>query len=130
MLDLLEHPLTTDRDVAREPSATRPHSETALPQIVHDRDDGLLATAGPLMAAAYAIALAIAALTFMASSEALFVITISTGFAVMFFTLPWLMLGVRVRHDKRWVRPEEGRSASVVETLTGPIGAAKRWRRC
>lgn len=79
MLELLEHPLTADWDLAREPGTTRPHSETALRQAVHDQDDGLLATAGPLMAAAYAIALGIAALTFTASSEALFAVTISTG---------------------------------------------------
>ena len=73
---------------------------------MHDQDYGLLATAGPLMAAAYAIALGIATLTFTASSEALFAVTISAGFAVMFFAVPWIMLGVRVRRDKRWMRSE------------------------
>ena len=82
MLDLLEHPPTADQGVAREPGTTRPHNETALRHSVHDQDDGLLATAGPLMAAAYAIALGIAALTFVASREALFVVTISAGFTV------------------------------------------------
>ena len=39
----------------------------------------------------------------------------------MFFTLPWLMLGVRVRHDRRWVRSEAVRSAPVVAIFTGRI---------
>ena len=67
------------------------------------------------------IALGIATLTFTASSEALFAVTISAGFAVMFFAVPWIMLGVRVRRDKRWMRSEAVRSAPVVATLTGRI---------
>ena len=44
---------------------------------VADQDDGLLSVAGPIIVGAYAMAMGIVALTFIASAEALFAISMS-----------------------------------------------------
>lgn len=119
MLDVLEKPVTVNQDAV--PDTAWPRNEPAPQSTVHDQNDGLLATAGPLMAAAYAAALGIVALTFTASSEALFVIAISSGFAIMFFALPWLMLRIRASHDDRFLRSGTALTAPMVETFTGAI---------
>jgi hypothetical protein len=95
-----------------------------LPQkaAVADQDDGLLSVAGPIMVGAYAVALGVVALTFMASAEALFAISICVGFAVMFFALPLLMLRIRAHRDWRWQKASRHELKSEVEILTGTIG--------
>jgi ABC-type transport system involved in cytochrome bd biosynthesis fused ATPase/permease subunit len=87
-----------------------------------DQDDGLLSVAGPLMVGAYAVAMGIVALTFLASAEALFAISICVGFAVMFFTLPLLMLRIRAHRDRRWQKTSRHELKSEVEIYTGTIG--------
>lgn len=92
-----------------------------LPQAAPiDVDDGLLATAGPLMAACYAAAMVILAGTFWQHGEAMFVIAISAGFAAIFFTLPFLMLRIQHRRDGRWV-PGKAPAPREVTIFTGNI---------
>lgn len=119
MLNVVEKPLTDHRDMVL--ATALPRLKTSSNETVNDEDDGLLATAGPLMAGTFAVALGIVALTFMTSGEALFVVAISGGFAIVFFTLPWLMLRERAKHDERWVRSEAARTAPIVVTFTGGI---------
>lgn len=87
-------------------------------------DDGLLRVAGPLMGALYAVALGAAVLTFRGSGEALFAAVISIGFAVVYFTVPILMVRVRARHDARWRRPGRHDATDRIQTFTGDL---KRW---
>jgi hypothetical protein len=96
----------------------RKHDEAA------DYDDGLLATAGPIMVLCYAGALAIAWITFFASGDALYVVTISIAFALLYFTLPLLMRRERDAYDVRWQRDTTHRTSATVDLWTGPI---PRW---
>lgn len=89
-----------------------------------DYDDGLLATAGPIMVLCYAGALAIAWVTFFASGDALYVVTISIAFALIYFALPVLMRRERDAYDLRWQRDTAHRTSATVELWTGPI---PRW---
>jgi hypothetical protein len=107
-----------DARTVREPVRYRIRQEAA----VADQDDGLLSVAGPIMVGAYAVALGIVALTFMASTEALFAISICVGFAVMFFALPLLMSRIRAHRDRRWQKIARHELKSEVEILTGTIG--------
>lgn len=117
MLESLERPRNDARDTSATPAFSK---ETARPPTTYvEQDDGLLATAGPIMMACYGIAFITAVLTFMGSGEALIAVTISIGFAVMFFTVPLLLMHVRARHDVRWHRAERHRQSDQVDTYTG-----------
>jgi hypothetical protein len=105
-------------------AASSLESEWADREGAVDYDDGLLAVAGPIMIAAYAGALGIAALTFFGSGDAAFAVAISIGFAAMYLTVPMLMRRVRRKHDQRW-QPDAGQERSpIVDLWTGPI---HRW---
>lgn len=86
-----------------------------------DADDGLLRVAGPLMAVCYSIAFGAAWLTFRGSSAALFPVAISICFAVMYFTIPILLIKVRNRHDARWRSEEAERTSASIEIHTGRL---------
>jgi hypothetical protein len=103
-------------------TVSAPPSDTdELPRTFVEQDDGLLATAGPIMMLCYGIAFLTAVLTFMHKGEALIAVVISIGFAVMFFTIPLLMMRLRARHDTRWRRAERHRQSDHVDTYTGLI---------
>lgn len=87
-----------------------------------DYDDGLLATGGPIMIGAIGVALAIAAMTFVASGEALFAVAICVVYTAMFFGVPIMMLRMRSGHDARWQRDTPHKRKPVVTTYTGLIG--------
>lgn len=87
-----------------------------------DYDDGLLATAGPVMAGAYASALAITAFTFVSHGEALFAVTISSVFGAVYFTIAFLLLYVRRHRDSRWQTDGREKHAHEVAIYTGSIG--------
>lgn len=117
MLETLERPRNDARDKSAIPASSE---EMAQPPGAYvEEDDGLLATAGPIMMACYGIAFATAVLTFMSSGEALIAVAISIGFAVMFFTVPLIMMRVRARNDTRWRRAERHRQSDQVDTYTG-----------
>lgn len=118
MLQTLER---TSRD-AHDTIATAGSLKAAVRRT--EQDDGLLAEAGPIMMAAYAVALMVAVLTFKGSVEALFAVAISIGFAVMFFAVPLLLLRVRTRHDVRWQKRERG-SNDEVDTFTGILSRSE-----
>ena len=99
-------------------------SERADREGAVDYDDGLLAVAGPIMLGAYAGALAIAALTFLGSGDAMFAVVISIGFAAMYFSLPVLMRRVRGKHDHRWRVDADHKPSPLVDLWTGPV---RRW---
>jgi hypothetical protein len=86
-----------------------------------DYDDGLLAAAGPIMMLCYVGALAIAAHTFFASGHAFFSVIVSTGFAVLYFTLPLLLGRTRNARDQRWYRDTPQRTSAEVDLWTGPV---------
>ncbi len=87
-----------------------------------DHDDGLLATGGPIMFAAMGAALAIAAVTFLTSGEALFAVVISGVYTVIFFGIPVLMSRIRTGHDTRWRQETPHRKHHLVATFTGIMG--------
>lgn len=116
MLQIAERPRLELRS-ARVQAPAEALKEEAL----GDYNDGLLSTAGPIMACAYAVALGIAALTFRGKGEALFAVSISGGFALVFFVLPHLVLTVRKRQDRRWQEAAKQRYAPEVSTFTGSI---------
>lgn len=87
-----------------------------------DYDDGLLATGGPIMIAAIAAALGIAALTFLTSGEALFAIAICVVYAAMFFGVPLTLTRIRDGRDERWRRDTPHRRHDAVATFTGAMG--------
>ncbi len=87
-----------------------------------DYDDGLLATGGPIMVAAIAIALGIAATTFLASGEALFAVVISGFYMIMFFGIPSVLWRIRNGRDTRWQQARQHRSVDQVSILTGIMG--------
>lgn len=87
-----------------------------------DYDDGLLATAGPIMAGAYASALAITAFTFVSQGEALFAVTISSVFGAVYFAVAFLILYVRSHRDSRWRADGREKYAHEVGIYTGTIG--------
>jgi hypothetical protein len=119
MLQTLER---TGRDERDTMATAAPSKAVDRPSEPHtEQDDGLLSTAGPIMMAAYGVAFAAAVLTFKSNGEAMIAVFVSIGFAVMFFSVPLLMMRVRARHDARW-RPAEGRNRSdQVDTFTGPM---------
>jgi hypothetical protein len=104
------------RAVAARPKATDRAAETYV-----ERDDGLLATVGPIMMAAYAVIFIVAILTFKRSGEALLALAICIAFGTVFFAVPLLMMHVRARHDTRWRQPEFGSRGGKVDTFTGPL---------
>ena len=83
-------------------------------------DDGLLAVAGPIMASAYALLLAVAAVTFFRSGGAFFAVVISIVFAAIYFAIPMLFLKIRRTRDQRFHESELAAS-SVVDVWTGPM---------
>ena len=86
-----------------------------------EEDDGLLATAGPIMMACYGIAFTMVVLTFMSNGEAMIAIAVSIGFAVMFFSVPILLMRVRARQDVRWRPANRTSKSDTVDTYTGPM---------
>jgi hypothetical protein len=120
MLETLERPRHDTRIAA--PTIKTSKVKVLSPEEAHiEQDDGLLATAGPIMMVCYGIAFTSAVLTFMSNGEAMLAVAVSIGFAVMFFTVPLLMMRVRARYDTRW-RPAEWSSHSdKVDTYTGPM---------
>lgn len=122
MLQTLERTDRDERDAPVVAELSKTANRPTEPYI--EQDDGLLATAGPIMMMAYAVAFTAAVLTFMGSGEALIAVTISIGFAVMFFTVPLLMMRVRARHDTRWRPPARGGRSDSVDTYTGPMDRA------
>lgn len=86
-----------------------------------DYDDGLLATAGPIMAGAYAAALAIAAFTFMSRPEALFAVAISFVFGTVYFAVAAVAFYVRQHRDHRWRAEGREKHAHRVAIYTGTI---------
>ena len=98
--------------------APEPDTDTSEPD---DYDDGLLATAGRIMIAAIGTALGIAALTFLASGEALFAVIISGAYAVVFFSIPTLLARIRTHHDARWRGDTWHRKHHLVSTFTGSM---------
>jgi hypothetical protein len=84
-----------------------------------DYDDGLLSVAGPIMALAYGLALAILLVTFDGDTEALFSVSIVTGVFLISFVLPTTMMWTRRRQDARWHHDAELRSSRDVVTWTG-----------
>lgn len=86
-------------------------------------DDGLLAVAGPITAAAYALLFAVAAVTFFHSGGAFFAVVISIVFATIYFAIPMLLLKIRRTRDQRFHKSDFAAS-SVVEVWTGPM---RRW---
>lgn len=88
---------------------------------VADYDDGLLATAGPVMAGAYAAALAITAFTFMSHGEALFAVAISSVFGTVYFAVGFLVFCVRKQRDSRWQASGREKYAYEVAIYTGTI---------
>lgn len=118
MLQIAERPRL---DLGSARGQARAQAQALKEETLADYNDGLLSTAGPIMACAYAVALGIATLTFMNKGEALFAVSISCGFAIVFFVLPYLVLTVRKRHDRRWQGAARQRFAPKVSTFTGSI---------
>lgn len=85
-----------------------------------DEDDGLLATAAPIMIGAYLMALAVVTTTFWSSGETLLSLAICFVYGVMFFGVPIAMAKVR-KHDARWLPDGPKRTADLVEIQTGSI---------
>jgi len=86
-----------------------------------DYDDGLLATAGPIMIANMGVAICILAMTFLASGEALFAVVISAGYVAVFFGLPIILTRIRDRRDDRWTREVPERTQHTVSVFTGTM---------
>lgn len=122
MLQTLERTDYDEQDAPAIAELSKATDRVSEPYI--EQDDGLLGTAGPIMMMAYGVAFTTAVLTFMGNGEALIAVAISIGFAVMFFTVPLLMMRVRARHDTRWRPPERGSRSDSVDTYTGPMGRA------
>lgn len=99
-------------------NAEKTHREEPRPD---DYDDGLLATAGPIMFAAYGAIVAAAFITFSASSEAVFAVVICAVYFVMYLGIPLVMFRMRTRHDPRWRRDARKRRSEDVVTFTGTI---------
>lgn len=123
MLHTLERPRRDVRDAASDAEPSKVGN--LPPEGPHiEQDDGLLATAGPIMMACYGVAFTTAVLTFMSNGEAMLAVAVSIGFAVMFFTVPLLMMRVRARHDTRWRSVERANHGDKVDTYTGPMDRA------
>jgi hypothetical protein len=86
-----------------------------------DYDNGLIATAGPIMAGAYAAALAIAAFTFMSRPEAMFAVVISFVFGTVYFAVAAVLFYVRQHRDHRWRTDGREKHAHQVAIYTGTI---------
>ena len=89
-----------------------------------DYDDGLLGVAGRVMVACYAAVFAIALFTFWRTGETLFAVAIGIGFALIYFGIPAVMMGVRSALDQRWQKDSDRRTSPIVDVWTGPI---RRW---
>lgn len=87
-------------------------------------DDGLLAVAGPIMIACYALLFAIAAYTFFGTGTALFSVGVSVLFAIVYFAIPMIMMKIRSTRDSRWRTQTSRASSADVEVWTGSL---KRW---
>lgn len=110
--------LSSQFQVSSKNASGPPGASTEL----HDYDDGLLATGGPIMIAAIALALGIAATTFLANGEALFAVIISTFYTSMFFGIPILLSRIRTGRDTRWHRDTKQRRVDQVSIFTGIMG--------
>jgi hypothetical protein len=120
----LAHPR---RDEARAPAVIdhRRDGHAVAAAATHiERDDGLLADAGPIMIAAYGLVLAVAVLTFKGSGEALLAVAVCFTFAIVFFGVPLAMMRTRARYDARW-QQGAGRRPDTVDTYTGGVKRAE-----
>jgi hypothetical protein len=82
MLQIVER-ADCDGEEAGAAAASARLKVTTSPVDQAEVDDGLLAAAGPIMMAAYAVVLTVAILAFKADGEALLMVAISIVFAVM-----------------------------------------------
>lgn len=128
MLHALEQPLppVTSRkpqSAMRTPAPEQAAGTTRAPirPAAADYDDGLLPTAGPVIAGSYGLALVIAALTFMSNGEAMFAVAISSVFAAVYFALAFLIFMVRKHRDIRWQAEGRQKHAGEVAIYTGAI---------
>lgn len=103
-----------------------PHSSeaTSAPEGPIYKDDGLLTIAGPIIVVCYGLMFGIAGLTFFGSGQALFVVSISTVFAFLYFAIPVTLLRIRAARDGRWERDAAKARDPMVEIGTGSI---HRW---
>ena len=99
----------------------QPARKSGLVGLSDDYDDGLLATAGPIMLGAYLATLLIAAFTFWNSRATLLSIAICAVYLAMFFGVPFIMARIRNAHDTRWRSTEPERTNEQVEIFTGTI---------
>lgn len=86
-------------------------------------DDGLLATAVPIMIVAYGAALGVATYTFWRSGYTLLSIGICAVYMVMFFGVPIAMARIRNRHDERHRVSDV--TGNRVEIFGGTIGRSE-----
>lgn len=86
-----------------------------------DEDDGLLATAMPIMIGAFLMALAVVTTTFWSSGETLLSLAICFVYGVMFFGVPVAMAKIRNKHDTRWLADGPQRTSDIIDINTGPI---------
>lgn len=96
-----------------------PHPGLAAPI---PQDDGLLATAVPIMLAAYGAALGIVALSLAGSGAALFAIVISAGYGAVYFGVPLLMARSHLPGTSAPPSRTANRRPQEVSVFTGLIG--------
>jgi mannose/fructose/N-acetylgalactosamine-specific phosphotransferase system component IIC len=122
MLQTLQRPERDSRAIRATSAAPAAAANPA--KALTERDDGLVAAAGPIMMAAYAVVLLVAVLTFKGNGEALLSVAVSIAFAIAFFGVPLAMMRTRARHDARWQKATKV-DTDTVETYTGRIGRAE-----
>jgi hypothetical protein len=86
-----------------------------------DEDDGLLATAVPIMVGAFLMALGVVTMTFWSSGETLLSLAVCLVYGVMFFSVPVAMAKVRNKHDARWLADGPKSTSDIVEICTGTL---------
>ncbi len=86
------------------------------------QDDGLLATAVPVMLAAYGAALGVVALTLAGSGGALFAILISAGYGAVYFGIPLVMARMQLAGAPSRLTVRSHRPLDNIPVLTGLIG--------
>ncbi len=111
-----------DRTVkAGDPDLRRNHQDILL-ETVENPDDGLLATAVPIMLVAYGVGLGIVALSLAGSGAALFAILISAGYGAVYFGVPLAMARMRSAYTPLPLAVDARRRPDQVSVFTGLIG--------
>lgn len=95
----------------------------ALPPV--ETEGNLLPWAFMIMAAAYAVGLMSLAALFLGHTEALFAVTISILYAVMYFGMPVMLQHQKNRHDPRESNAMWQGAAAKIRTLTGTINRSE-----